>query len=74
MFAEGFQRLRAVAIGTAAAAAILLAGHDASAAAPKRLFVILMENHGTEEILNNPQDAPYMSNLIKQPGVRYATQ
>ncbi len=74
MFAEGFQRLRAVAIGTAAAAAILLAGHDASAATPKRLFVILMENHSTEQILNNPQDAPYMNSLIKQPGVRYATQ
>jgi hypothetical protein len=38
MFAEGFHQFRAVAIGTAATAAILLAGHDASAAAPKRLL------------------------------------
>ena len=74
MFAEAFQQFRAVSIGMASAAAILLAGHDASAAAPKRLFVIFMENHSTEQILSNPQDAPYINSLIKQPGVLYATQ
>ncbi len=74
MLRDRFQRFGAVAIGTVSAGAILLMSGNAMAAAPKRLFVILMENHGTEQILNNPQDAPYIGSLIKQQGVRYATQ
>jgi hypothetical protein len=74
MIYGSLHRIGLAAIGTVSAAAILLAGSSAMAAAPKRLFVILMENHSTEQVLNNPQDAPYLNNLIKQPGVRYATQ
>jgi phosphatidylinositol-3-phosphatase len=73
MFGEGFHRFKIAAIGAASIAALSLAA-SAAVAAPKRLFIILMENHSTEQILNNAQDAPYIGSLIKQPGVRYATQ
>lgn len=74
MLPTGLRRLAAAIISGASATAILLSAGSASAAAPKRLFVILMENHSTEQILSNAQDAPYIGGLIKQPGVRYATQ
>ena len=73
MFDTGSFRLRTAAIGAFSASAILLAG-TAAMAAPKHLFVILMENHATEQIIGNAQDAPFINDLVKQPGVRYATQ
>jgi hypothetical protein len=73
MLSTEFHRLKNAAIGAVSASAILLAGASAMAA-PKRLFVILMENHGTEQILSNVTDAPFLNDLVKRPGVRYATQ
>jgi hypothetical protein len=73
MFGTGIHRLKNAAIGAVSASAILLGGTSAMAA-PKHLFVILMENHGTGQILGNAQDAPFLNDLVKQPGVRYATQ
>ena len=45
-----------------------------SAAAPKHVILIMMENHGTDTILGNKQDAPFLNSLITEKGVRYATQ
>ncbi len=73
MFDTGSFRLRRTTIGALSASAILLAG-TAAMAAPKHLFVILMENHATNQIFGNAQDAPFINDLVKQPGVRYATQ
>ena len=57
------------------AAAILGAAiNAAAAAAPKHLILIMMENHGTDTLLGNKDDAPFINELITQPGVRYATQ
>jgi hypothetical protein len=74
MRANSSKGLRNAALGALCASAMILAGASAMAATPKRLFVILMENHGTEQIIANKDDAPYLSDLVKQPGVRYATQ
>jgi len=53
---------------------LLWAGAPAMAA-PKHLFVILMENHATEQIIGNVADAPFINNdLLKRPGVGYAAQ
>ena len=49
-----------------AALAFLVALGAASAAyagAPKHIFVIMMENHGYEEIIGNTVDAPYINKL-----------
>jgi len=46
----------------------------ALAAAPKHLILIMMENHGTDTLIGNKEDAPYLNALIAEPGVRYATQ
>src|SRR5262249_22106551 len=63
--------LRALAVS----AGIAMAAATAPAtAAPKHLLMIMMENHSTEDILGNADDAPYLNQLIKQAGVRYATQ
>jgi hypothetical protein len=44
-------------------------------AASKHLFLIMMENHSTEDIIGNVADAPFINNqLLKQAGVSYATQ
>ena len=66
-------RLRAAAFVLASSATLMSFGTPANAA-PKHLFLIMMENHSTENILGNAADAPYINQLIKQPGVRYATQ
>jgi len=44
-----------------------------SAAAPKHVILIMMENHGTDAIFGNKQDAPFLNALIAERGVRYAT-
>ena len=46
----------------------------ASAAAPKHVILIMMENHGTDTLLGNKEDAPFLNALIAEKGVRYATQ
>jgi hypothetical protein len=57
------------------AAALSLAGvGPASAAAPKHVILIMMENHGTGAIFGNREDAPFLNELITEKGVRYATQ
>jgi phosphatidylinositol-3-phosphatase len=59
----------------ALAAALLGAAlAPAAAAAPKHVILIMMENHGTDTLLGNKDDAPFLNELITQPGVRYATQ
>ena len=65
--------LRFAALAIAAAGFIL--GHGpASAAAPKHVILIMMENHGTDTLFGNKEDAPFINELIAEPGVRYATQ
>jgi hypothetical protein len=72
-------RLLRVALGVAAALA-LSAGLAQSAAAhapkrhghstaPRRIFVIMMENHGTAEILGNTADAPFINKLAAHANV-----
>jgi phospholipase C len=65
------KRLRLAAIAGAALGAL---GAAPAQAAPKHLFLIMMENHSTEDIFGNSADAPYVNALIKQPGVLFATQ
>lgn len=65
--------LTTAAFVIACGAALTSVGAPAHAA-PKHLFLIMMENHSTENVLGNAADAPYINQLIKQPGVRYATQ
>ncbi len=45
-----------------------------AAAAPRHVILIMMENHGTDTIFGNQQDAPFLNALIAENGVRYATQ
>jgi hypothetical protein len=65
-------RAAAVALGMGLCAATL--SGPAEAQAPKHIFLIMMENHATEQIFGNTADAPYINDLIKQPGVVHATQ
>ena len=44
----------------------------AVAAAPKHVVLIMMENHGTETIIGNTADAPFLNALIGEGA--YATQ
>lgn len=46
----------------------------AAAAAPKHVILIMMENHGTDTLFGNKDDAPFLNALIGERGVRYATQ
>ena len=66
--ANGIARLSLLA-----AAALAFAASPA-AAAPKHLILIVMENHGTDTIFGNKDDAPFINDLIGQIGVRRATQ
>jgi len=59
---------------SALAAVLLHAVAPAAAKAPKHVILIVMENHGTDTILGNSEDAPFLNALIKEKGVRYATQ
>ena len=43
-----------------------------SAAAPKHVILVMMENHGTDTLFGNKEDAPFLNELIAEPGVRYA--
>lgn len=68
--------LRRQSAALAMSACLTLSSTAAQAvAAPKHLFVILMENHATEEIIGNAADAPFINgDLLKRAGVSYATQ
>jgi hypothetical protein len=44
-----------------------------AAAAPSHLFLVVMENRGPSEIFGNAADAPFINQLIRQPGVWSAT-
>ena len=46
----------------------------AAIAAPKHVILIMMENHGTDTLFGNRDDAPFLNALIGERGVRYATQ
>ena len=59
---------------SALAAALLVAAAPAAAKAPKHVILIMMENHGTDTIFGNTEDAPFVNALIKEKGVRYLTQ
>jgi hypothetical protein len=62
-------------LSSAFAAAFWAASPVAVAAgAPKHLILIMMENHGTDTLLGNKEDAPFLNSLIGERGVRYATQ
>src|SRR5579871_5743431 len=66
--------VRSTAVAIATAAGLLLGHGPASAAAPKHVILIMMENHGTDTLFGNKEDAPFINALITDPGVRYATQ
>jgi phospholipase C len=66
--------LRSTAISTLTAAVLIVGQGGAFASAPKHVILIMMENHGTDTLLGNKEDAPFLNELITQPGVRYATQ
>jgi hypothetical protein len=55
-------------------AAFIASQAAASVAAPKHLILIMMENHGTDTIIGNKDDAPFLNQLVTENGVRYATQ
>ena len=59
---------------TFAAAFSSLGLAPATAAAPRHVILIMMENHGTDTLFGNTADAPFINELIAEPGVRYATQ
>ena len=69
-------RLGRIAVGVAAAF-VLTAGLAQSAVArstnhggtPRHIFVIMMENHGTSEILGNTADAPFINKLAAHANV-----
>jgi len=64
-----------LALSSTFAAALWTASLVAAAAgAPKHVILIMMENHGTDTILGNTEDAPFLNALIAERGVRYATQ
>jgi hypothetical protein len=69
-----FHMPKVTALAMAAGIAMASAGAPAMAAAPKHIFLIMMENHSTEDIFGNKADAPYINQLIGEPGVTYATQ
>ena len=66
--------LRAAASLTFAALLWAAGFQPSSAAAPKHVILIMMENHGTDTIFGNKQDAPFLNALMAEKGVRYATQ
>jgi hypothetical protein len=64
----------ALALAAGAALGIIAVSAGAMAGTPKHVFLIMMENHSTEDIFGNKADAPYINQLIAEPGVLYATQ
>ena len=72
-------RILEMAVPSAAVAmlvgAALIASQAAAAATPPKHFIlIMMENHGTDTIIGNKVDAPFLNQLVTENGVRYATQ
>ena len=65
---------RAAACLTFAAAIWSASLAPAAAAAPKHVILIMMENHGTDTLFGNKEDAPFLNEVIAEKGVRYATQ
>jgi hypothetical protein len=55
-------------------AAFIASQAAAAVAAPKHLILIMMENHGTDTIIGNKDDAPFLNQLVTESGVRFATQ
>jgi phosphatidylinositol-3-phosphatase len=45
-----------------------------AATAPRHVILIMMENHGTDTLIGNKDDAPFINELIGQKGVMLATQ
>jgi hypothetical protein len=64
-------RLATVALAALAGAALPAA---AQAAAPRHVILIMMENHGTDTLIGNKDDAPFINELVGQKGVTLATQ
>ncbi|MDP5228237.1 MULTISPECIES: alkaline phosphatase family protein [Arthrobacter] len=70
------RRTLGAAFATAAVAAVALAGTAALPAAtaapvkaqngPDHVFVIMMENHGYEQVVGNTADAPYITSLAQK--------
>lgn len=54
---------------SAAASAAASRAGDESDGALKHIFVIMMENHGTDEIIGNTADAPFINGLARTYGV-----
>ncbi|HEY1962864.1 MAG TPA: alkaline phosphatase family protein [Rhizomicrobium sp.] len=57
------KNLRASALAAIASLGVATA---ADAAAPKHIFVIMMENHAYDEIIGNTKDAPFINQLASQ--------
>src|SRR6516162_2535497 len=66
--------VRSAALAIVAAAGFIVGHGPASAAPPKHVILIMMENHGTDTLVGNKEDAPFLNTLIGERGVRYATQ
>ena len=58
----------------ACAAVFLAASAVAAAEAPRHVILIMMENHGTDTLIGNKADAPFINELIGQKGVTLAMQ
>jgi len=61
-FAVGLAAAFALSAGLAQSAAAHPARHQ-NHGSPRHIFVIMMENHGTSEILGNTADAPFINKL-----------
>lgn len=68
---RGFAR-RMLLAGVAAATSVCLIGATAGAsqarreAGPNHIFYIMMENHAYDQIIGNPQDAPFINRLASE--------
>ena len=64
--------LATVGLGVGAASVQALAAtpgpasSHAAQAAPEHIFMIMMENHGTQQVIGNTADAPYITSLAKR--------
>jgi hypothetical protein len=61
------------AVGTAQASASAQhstnesnANHESNDGAPQHIFYIMMENHGTSQVIGNTADAPYITSLAQR--------
>lgn len=53
-------------VGTAQAATSAPSSTPASKGAPTHIFFIMMENHGTSQVIGNKADAPYITSLAQR--------